>query len=70
MIPYFKNGRKFCAAKCDTADCSRRWTAALQAEASREEQTPLLENFADNCLAYTRPKFVKSGVSLKKDETN
>ena len=64
---YFKN-RPFCSAKCDTVDCHMRWTKALQEEA--QEQQPLLENFALNCLAYTQPKFTKMGASLKAGEVN
>lgn len=70
MKPYFKNGRKFCAAKCATADCSKRWTKLLQEAANAEGQQPLLENMSDGCLAYTLPKFTKMGASLKADETN
>ena len=66
--PYFRNGRKFCAAKCATADCSKRWTKPLQDEAGGQQ--PLLENMSDGCLAYTLPKFTKMGASLKAGETN
>jgi hypothetical protein len=67
---YYLNGRKFCSAKCDTADCSKRWTKAHQADAEGQHREPLLENMAYNCLAYTLPKFTKMGVSLKAGETN
>ena len=70
MIPYFRNGRIFCAAKCDTVDCYRRWTKPLQEEATAQEREPRLENFVDGCLAYTQPKFTKLGASLKEGETN
>jgi hypothetical protein len=70
MKHYVLNRPKLCAAKCDTADCSKRWTKLRQSEAEKADRQPVLENMSDNCLAYTQPRFTKVGASLKAGEVN
>lgn len=77
--------RAFCSARCATVDCSRRWTAELQAQARAwwnpkgcestgddyAEGAPVdFMNFAPMCPVYRQPDPDQDHRELAPGETN